>query len=172
MSLPPPPVLLPAALIFPLRGLATVSSPIKAWSMPPPVFPPPTNVVMRQYLNGYSGGRVKTPKRRFCTMLQKFGGGTFVIPDAKGTGTFVTISCQSNHMNWSASMILAGSIGLLGVSSIIWGAITRRAGHHSSLSVLLRGCSGPLCTSYITENICYWRTHSVPDLGKRNPSFA
>ena len=39
--------------------------------------------------------------------------------DAEGTGTFVTISCQSNHMKWNASMISAGSIGFLGVSSII-----------------------------------------------------
>ena len=52
-------------------------------------------------------------------MLQKLGGGTFVIPDAKGTGTFVTMSCQSNHMKWNAHMILDGSIGFLGVSSII-----------------------------------------------------
>ena len=73
-------------------------------------------------------------------MLQKSGGGTFVIPDAEGTGTFVTMSCQSNHINWKASMILAGSIGFLGVSSIIWGAIANKAGHHSSLSILLRGC--------------------------------
>ena len=32
-------------------------------------------------------------------------------------------------------------------------------------------CSGPLCTSSITENICDWRTHSVPDSGKRKPNF-
>ena len=94
------------------------------------------------------------------------------MPDAKGTGTFVTMSCQLNHIKWNASMILAGSIGFLGVSSIIWGAIANRAGHHSSLSVLLRGCSGPLCTSSITENICDWRIHSVPDLGNRKPNFA
>ena len=105
-------------------------------------------------------------------MLQKSGGGTFVIPDTEGTGTFVTISCQSNNMKWNASMILAGSIGFLGVSSMIWGAIARRAGHHSYLSVLLRGCSVPLCTSSITENICDWRTHSVPLSGKRSLSFA
>ena len=105
-------------------------------------------------------------------MLQKSRGGTFVIPDAKGTGTFVNMSCQSNHIKWNASMILAGSIGFLGVSSIIWGAIANRAGHHSYLSVLLRGCSGPLCTSSITENICDWRTHLVPDSEKRKPKFA
>ena len=35
------------------------------------------------------------------------GGGMFVIPDAKGTCTFVNMSCQSNHMKWNASMILA-----------------------------------------------------------------
>ena len=52
-------------------------------------------------------------------MLQKSGGGTFVIPDAEGTGTFVTMSCQLNHMKWNASMILAGSISFLGVYSII-----------------------------------------------------
>ena len=83
-------------------------------------------------------------------MLQKSGGGTFVIPDVKGTGTFVTMSCQLNHMKCNASMILAGSIGFLGVSSMIWGAIARRSGHHYSLSVLLRGCSSPLCTSSTT----------------------
>ena len=104
-------------------------------------------------------------------MLQKSGGGTFVITDAEITSTFVTMSFQSNHMKWNASMILAGSIGFLGVSSIIWGAIARRAGHHSSPSVLLRECSGPLCTSSITENICDWRTHSVLDTGKRKSSF-
>ena len=83
-------------------------------------------------------------------MLQKSGGGTFVIPNAEGTGTFVTMSCQSNHIKWNASMILAGRIGFLDVSSIIWGAIANRAGHHYSLSVLLRGCSGLLFTSSIT----------------------
>ena len=62
-----------------------------------------------------------------------------MIPDADGTGILVTISCQSNHMKWYASIILARSIGFLGVSSMICGAIARRAGHHSSLSVLLRG---------------------------------
>ena len=75
-------------------------------------------------------------------------------------------------MKWNAIMILAGSIGFLGVSSMIWGTIARRAGHHSSLSVLLRGCSGPLCMSSITENIYDWRAHSVPDSGKSSPSFA
>ena len=79
---PPHPVLLPAALILLRRGLSTVSSPINAWSTPPPQLPSPTNVVIREYLNGYSGSRVKTPKRRFCRMLQKSRGGTFVIPDA------------------------------------------------------------------------------------------
>ena len=83
-------------------------------------------------------------------MRQKSGGGTFVIPDANGTSIFVTISCQSNHMKWNASMILAGSMGFLGVSSMMCGEIARRAGHHSYLIVLLRGCSGPLCTSSIT----------------------
>ena len=136
---PPPPVLLPAALIFPRQSLSTVSSPINAWSTPPPQFPPPTDAVIWQYLNGYSGSRVKTPNRRFYRMLQKLGGGKFVIPDAEGTGTFVTKSCQLNHLKWNASMILDGSIGFLGVSSIIWGVIARRAGYHSSLSVLLRG---------------------------------
>ena len=67
------------------------------------------------------------------------GGGGVVIPDAEGTGTFVTMSCQSNHMKWKASMILAVSIGFLGVSSNICGAIANSAGHHSSLSVLLSG---------------------------------
>ena len=52
-------------------------------------------------------------------MPQKSGGGTFVIHDAEGTGTFVTISCQSNHMNWNTNMILAGSIGFLSVSYMI-----------------------------------------------------
>ena len=93
------------------------------------------------------------------------------MPDTEGKGTFVTMSCQSNHIKWNASMILAGSIGFLVVSSIIWGAIANRAGHHYSLSVLLRGCSGPLCTSSITENICDWRTHLVLDSGKRKPNF-
>ena len=37
---------------------------------------------------------------------------------------------------------------------------------------VLRGCSGPLCTSSITENICDWRTHSVLDSGKRKPDFS
>ena len=105
-------------------------------------------------------------------MLQKLVGGTFVIPDAEGTGTFVAISCQSNHMKCNASIILDGSISFLRVSSMIWGAIARRSGHHYFLSVLLRGCSGPLCTSSITENICDWRTYSVPDSGKRSPSFS
>ena len=75
-------------------------------------------------------------------------------------------------MKWNASMIMAGSIGFLVVSSMICGSIARRAGHHSSLSVLLRGCSSPLFTFSITENICDRRTHSVPDSGKRSPSFA
>ena len=105
-------------------------------------------------------------------MLQKSGGGTFVIPDADGTGIFVTISCQSNHMKWNAIMIWAGSIGFLSVSSMICGEIARSARHHSSRSVLLRGCSGPVCTSSITENICDWRTHSFPDYSKHSPSFA
>ena len=92
--------------------------------------------------------------------------------DTEGTGTFVTMLCQSNHMKWNTSMILAISIGFLGVSSIIWGAIANRAGRHYSLSVLLRRCSGPLCTSSIKENICDWRTHSVLISGKRKPSFS
>ena len=68
-------------------------------------------------------------------------GGGFVIPDTEGTSTFVTISCQLNQMKWNISMILAGSIGFLGVSSMIWGTIPMRAGHHYLLSILLRGCS-------------------------------
>ena len=63
----------------------------------------------------------------------------FVIPDANSTGILVTISCQSNHMKWNASMIWAGSIGFLGVSSVIFWAIARSAGHHYSRSVWLRG---------------------------------
>ena len=43
---PPPPFLLPATLIFPRRGLSTVSSPINAWSIPLPLFPPLTNAVI------------------------------------------------------------------------------------------------------------------------------
>ena len=69
-------------------------------------------------------------------------------------------------------MILARSISFLSVSSIICGAIANSAGYHSSLSDLLRGCSCPLCTSFIIENICYWRTHSVPLSGKRKPNFS
>ena len=57
---PPPPVLIPAALIFLQRGLSTVSSPIKAWLPPPLRFPPLTDAVMRQYLNTYSGSSVNT----------------------------------------------------------------------------------------------------------------
>ena len=95
-----------------------------------------------------------------------------MIPDANGTGILVTISCQSNHMKWNARMIWYGRIGFLGVSAMLFGATARSAGHHSYRSVLLRGCSGPLCTSSITENIRDWRTHSVPDSGKRSPSFA
>ena len=95
-----------------------------------------------------------------------------MIPDADGTSILVTISCQSNHMKWNARMIWAGSIGFLGVSSMIFGAIARSAGHHSYRSVLIRGCSGPLCKSSIIENICDWRTHSFPYSGKRIPSFA
>ena len=71
---------------------------------------------------------VNTPKRRLCRMVQKLGVGTFVIPDANGTVTLVTIACQSNHMKWNASMIWAGSIGFLGVSSMIFGAIARSLG--------------------------------------------
>ena len=122
-------------------------------------------------LSGYSGSNVKTPKRRFWRMLQKSGGEKFVIPDAEGTGTFVNMSCQSNHMKWNASMILDGSIGFLGVSSIICGAIANSAGHHSSLSVLLRGCSGPLCTSSITEkSVIGGRTLSRSQ-GSANPMY-
>ena len=91
-------------------------------------------------------------------MLQKSGGGTSVIPDTEGTGTFVTISCQSNHMKWNDSVILAGSIGFLGVSSMIWSVIARRAGHHSYLSVLFRGCSGQDHASvplHVVQLACY-----------------
>ena len=52
-------------------------------------------------------------------MLHKSGEGTFVITDAEGTGTFVTMSSQLNYMKWNYSIILAGSIGFLGISSII-----------------------------------------------------
>ena len=101
----PPPALPPACFLQ--RGFSLVSSPFIVWTPPPPRFPPPANAVKRQYLRGYSGSNVKTPNRRFWRMLQKSGGGTFVIPDAKGTCTFVNMSCQSNHMKWNASMILA-----------------------------------------------------------------
>ena len=81
-------------------GASPPSPPLSIHSLRLPHDPlPPTVAVIRKYLKGYSGSRVKTPKRRFCRMLQKSGGGMFVIPDAEGTGTFVTISCQSNHMN-------------------------------------------------------------------------
>ena len=47
-----------------------------------------------------------------------------------------------------------------------------RKGLDHPLSKTLRECSGPLCMSSITENICDWRTHSVPDLGKLKPNFS